>query len=107
MKLDVRLKDWHFWITIIALFGTATGFNFQDFTTWQSFFDAIVNIFADPSRLILFLKVKSYPILHTKYEFSSSCFEFKKLPLSIPPPKIIAKSKPLIIFWVTLPRRMA
>ena len=55
MNIKTRLQDWHFWITIIALFATATGFNFKDFTTWQAFFDALVAVFADPSRFILFL----------------------------------------------------
>lgn len=54
MKLDIRLKDWHFWVTLIALFATATGFSFSDFTTWSEFFNALYAIFADPSRIILF-----------------------------------------------------
>jgi uncharacterized membrane protein len=55
MKLDVRFKDWHFWITIVALFATATGFNFEDFKTWVDFFNALGAVFADPSRVITFL----------------------------------------------------
>ena len=55
MNFKKRLTDWLFWLTIIALFASSTGFNWEEFKTWNSFFVAIYAIFCDPSRFITFV----------------------------------------------------
>lgn len=55
MNIIQKLKNPVLWVTIVALFISSTGFEWQEYTTWIDFFKEILNIFSNPVRIIAFI----------------------------------------------------
>lgn len=47
-----KIKDVYFWIGLIGVIGTAMGIKLEMLTSWGILYDALVDLFSNPFKLV-------------------------------------------------------